>query len=98
MVNSARVNDSLVRDERGLAAAARGRAAQAGATAADLQAGDVMRDSAEALVRGENMVGGNCIGFNAARTRGRESLTEEAIRQHYAGPLIFADDNECWGL
>jgi ribonuclease BN (tRNA processing enzyme) len=32
------------------------------------------------------------------RTRGRESLTEAAIRQHYTGPLIFADDNECWGL
>jgi ribonuclease BN (tRNA processing enzyme) len=38
------------------------------------------------------------LGHRTSRTRGRESLSEQAIRAHYAGPLIFADDNECWGL
>ncbi len=32
------------------------------------------------------------------RTRSRESMTEAAIRKHYAGPLLFASDYECWGL
>jgi ribonuclease BN (tRNA processing enzyme) len=38
------------------------------------------------------------LGHRTMRTRGRESLTEKTIREQYAGPLIFADDNECWGL
>jgi len=32
------------------------------------------------------------------RTRGRETQTREAIEKHYEGPLLFANDLECWGL
>lgn len=32
------------------------------------------------------------------RTRGRESQSREAIEAIYSGPLIFANDMECWGL
>ncbi len=38
------------------------------------------------------------LGHRANRTRGRESQSSDAIRTHYAGPLIFANDLECWGL
>jgi hypothetical protein len=33
-----------------------------------------------------------------SRTRGVESQSEIAIRKAYDGPLIFANDLECWGL
>jgi len=32
------------------------------------------------------------------RTRGKESLSRAAIEEIYQGPLIFANDMECWGL
>lgn len=32
------------------------------------------------------------------RTRGRETQSRTAIEEHYTGPLIFANDMECWGL
>lgn len=32
------------------------------------------------------------------RTRGLESISRSAIEEHYKGPLIFANDMECWGL
>lgn len=32
------------------------------------------------------------------RTRGMESQSRAAIESHYDGPLIFANDMECWGL
>jgi ribonuclease BN (tRNA processing enzyme) len=32
------------------------------------------------------------------RTRGFETQTRNAIEEYYDGPLIFADDLECWGL
>ncbi len=38
------------------------------------------------------------LGHRMGRTRGRESQSEEAIRRSYDGPLIFANDLECWGL
>jgi ribonuclease BN (tRNA processing enzyme) len=38
------------------------------------------------------------LGHRMGRTRGVESLTEIAIRKAYDGPLIFANDLECWGL
>ena len=38
------------------------------------------------------------LGHRMNRTQGRESQTREAVEAHYAGPLIFADDLECWGL
>ena len=38
------------------------------------------------------------LGHRMNRTRGRESQSREAIEAHYSGPLIFADDLECWGL
>ena len=38
------------------------------------------------------------LGHRMNRTQGRESQTREAIEAHYAGPLIFANDLECWGL
>jgi ribonuclease BN (tRNA processing enzyme) len=38
------------------------------------------------------------LGHRMSRTRGVESLSEIAIRKAYDGPLIFANDLECWGL
>lgn len=32
------------------------------------------------------------------RTRGRESMSRSAIEAEYMGPLIFANDLECWGI
>ena len=32
------------------------------------------------------------------RTRGKESLSRQAIEEHYDGYIIFANDLECWGL
>ena len=38
------------------------------------------------------------LGHRTNRTRGVESLSREAIEAHYDGPLLFANDLECWGL
>lgn len=38
------------------------------------------------------------LGHRTNRTLGRESQSREAIEAHYSGPLIFANDLECWGL
>ena len=38
------------------------------------------------------------LGHRSNRTRGRETQSTEAIREHFGGPLIFANDLECWGL
>ena len=38
------------------------------------------------------------LGGRGARTRGRELQTLQAIEAHYQGPVLIADDLECWGL
>lgn len=38
------------------------------------------------------------LGHRTSRTLGRESISRAAIEEHYAGPLIFANEMECWGL
>jgi len=38
------------------------------------------------------------LGQRLNRTRGRESQTREAIENNYAGPQIYANDLECWGM
>ena len=38
------------------------------------------------------------LGHRTTRTLGRESASRAAIEQHYAGPLVFANELECWGL
>lgn len=38
------------------------------------------------------------LGHRMLRTRGVESLSRNAIEENYPGPLIFANDLECWGL
>lgn len=38
------------------------------------------------------------LGHRTTRTRGFETITRTAIEAHYDGPLIFANDLECWGL
>ncbi len=38
------------------------------------------------------------LGRRTNRTRGQESQSIEAIEKAFAGPIIFADDLECWGL
>ena len=38
------------------------------------------------------------LGHRSNATRGRESRSIEAIEAEYGGPVIFADDLECWGL
>ena len=38
------------------------------------------------------------LGQRMNRTRGRESQTREAIESSYTGPLMYANDLECWGL
>lgn len=38
------------------------------------------------------------LGHRGTPTRGRESLSRAAIDAEYTGPVIFADDLECWGL
>jgi len=38
------------------------------------------------------------LGQRMNRTRGRETQTREAIEQNYSGPLIYANELECWGL
>lgn len=38
------------------------------------------------------------LGHRNNRTRGKESLSRAAIEENYAGPILFANDSECWGL
>ncbi len=38
------------------------------------------------------------LGHRTNRTRGLESVSRKAIETSYDGPLIFANDLECWGL
>lgn len=38
------------------------------------------------------------LGHRTNRTRGRESQTRAAIEEYFDGPLLFANDLECWGL
>ena len=38
------------------------------------------------------------LGQRMNRTRGRESQTREAIESNYEGPLLYANELECWGL
>lgn len=57
-----------------------------------LAPGQIGRLASEAGVR---MV---ILGHRMNRTRGRESLSTAAIEEHFKGPLIFANDLECWGL
>ena len=38
------------------------------------------------------------LGGRGARTRGREVQTLDTIEKSYSGPIIIADDLECWGL
>ena len=38
------------------------------------------------------------LGHRTTRTMGMESINTAAIEEHYQGPLIFADELECWGL
>ena len=38
------------------------------------------------------------LGYRTSRTLGRESASRAAIREHYGGPLVFANELECWGL
>ena len=38
------------------------------------------------------------LGSRSWRTFGRENNTTEAIEEHFSGPLIFANELECWGL
>jgi len=63
-------------------------------TARDLHVtpGQIGRIASQAGVR---MV---VLGHRMNRTRGLESITRAAIEEHYQGPLIFANDLECWGL
>ena len=38
------------------------------------------------------------LGHRTTRTLGMETINRGAIREQYTGPLIFADELECWGL
>lgn len=38
------------------------------------------------------------LGHRMNRTRGLETQSRQAIEEHYDGPVIFANDLECWGL
>ena len=38
------------------------------------------------------------LGHRTTRTMGRESASRAMIEQHYEGPLLFANELECWGL
>ena len=38
------------------------------------------------------------LGHRTSRTLGRESVSRAAIEEHYDGPLIFANEMECWGM
>lgn len=49
-------------------------------------------------VAAEADVGVLVLGHRTTRTLGRESASRAAIEQHYTGPLVFANELECWGL
>lgn len=38
------------------------------------------------------------LGHRAPRTLGIESVSRTALEAHYTGPLLFANELECWGL
>ena len=38
------------------------------------------------------------LGHRTTRTLGRESASQAALREYYGGPLVFANELECWGL
>ena len=38
------------------------------------------------------------LGHRTSRTLGRESVSRAAIEAHYNGPLVFANELECWGM
>ena len=38
------------------------------------------------------------LSHRSARTRGRESISRNAIEENYKGTILFANDGECWGL
>ena len=38
------------------------------------------------------------LGHRSNRTLGRESVSRAAIEAHYQGPLVFANELECWGM
>ncbi|MCZ6887823.1 MAG: MBL fold metallo-hydrolase [Gammaproteobacteria bacterium] len=38
------------------------------------------------------------LGHRGSRTLGRESISRTALEQYYTGPVIFANELECWGL
>lgn len=38
------------------------------------------------------------LGYRTSRTLGRESANRKVIDEHYAGPIVFANELECWGL
>ena len=38
------------------------------------------------------------LGHRTTRTTGLESVSRAAIEAHYDGPLVFANELECWGL
>ena len=38
------------------------------------------------------------LGHRAPRTLGLESMSRAALEAHYTGPLLFANELECWGL
>ena len=38
------------------------------------------------------------LGHRTTRTLGRETASRAALTEHYTGPLVFANELECWGL
>jgi ribonuclease BN (tRNA processing enzyme) len=38
------------------------------------------------------------LGYRTSRTLGRESTNRKVLDEHYAGPIVFANELECWGL
>ena len=38
------------------------------------------------------------LGYRTSRTLGRETQSRTALEQYYSGPLVFANELECWGL
>ena len=86
MAEFAQDSDALVAN-LGIPEEARGEARQSFA-----RPSQIGRIAAEAKVR---ML---ILGGRGARTRGRESQILEIIEAAYAGPVIIADDLECWGL
>lgn len=57
----------------------------------DMPPSQIGRIAAQADV---NMV---VLSHRTDRTRGRETQTREAIADEFKGPIVFADDLECWG-